>query len=495
MEHFIIWMQVLFCLASCSGTIHGRLFPQTFNSRRNDGYKENYRPKLSQMKVDEKFQTRYFMQPIDHFDALYTATYKQRYLISTEYWDRHGGPIFFYTGNEGNIVWFSRNTGFMIEMAAKFRAMLVFAEHRYYGKSMPFGNQSYKDPLKMSFLTSEQALADYAKLVGHLKSSINGAHNSSVVAFGGSYGGMLAAWFRMKYPGVVDGSIAASAPIWQFTGLSSCDGAYKVITNTFERASVHCPRNIRISWDAIDELSRSESGLKFMTDELKMCSPLNSSNLSDFKNWLSETWFDLAMVEYPYPADFLQPLPAWPVKQTCLPLDTTFPSDKALISGLAKALQVYHNYTGQLSCFNISVSPSGSVGTVGWSYQSCTEMVMPSCTNGITDMFPPVNWNFTQYSQDCYKTWKVYPRQDWIKTVYGGKKIQSASNIVFSNGLLDPWSAGGVQKSISDSLVAVIISDGAHHLDLRSSNPADPPSVIQARHIEALYIKKWLEEK
>ena len=41
----------------------------------------------------------------------------------------------------------------------------------------------------------------------------------AVVGFGGSYGGMVGAWFRIKYPNAVDGVVAASAPIWSFTGL------------------------------------------------------------------------------------------------------------------------------------------------------------------------------------------------------------------------------------------------------------------------------------
>lgn len=66
--------------------------------------------------------------------------------------------------------------------------------------------------------------------------------------------------------------------------------------------------------------------------------------------------------------------------------------------------------------------------------------------------------------------------------------------LLFSNGMLDPWSAGGVTKNITDSLVAVLIEDGAHHLDLRHKNTLDPPSVVQARNTEKFYIAKWIKE-
>ena len=44
--------------------------------------------------------------------------------------------------------------------------------------------------------------------------------------------------------------------------------------------------------------------------------------------------------------------------------------------------------------------------------------------------------------------------------------IETSSNIVFSNGLLDPSHGTGVLQNISDTVVAVIIPEGAHHLDV-----------------------------
>ena len=48
------------------------------------------------------------------------------------------------------------------------------------------------------------------------------------------------------------------------------------------------------------------------------------------------------------------------------------------------------------------------------------------------------------------------------------------SRIFFANGELDPWHAGGLLESVSDSIIAHVMPDCAHHLDLRLPNPADP---------------------
>merc|ERR1719326_1656513 len=100
----------------------------------------------------------------------------------------------------------------------------------------------------------EQALADYAGLIYDLKRSWR-SEQSAVIAFGGSYGGMLASWLRMKYPSAVDGSIAGSAPILAFQGLNDGfpDGEkyWQVVTRdaTEEAGSdAGCAKNVRRAW-------------------------------------------------------------------------------------------------------------------------------------------------------------------------------------------------------------------------------------------------------
>lgn len=96
----------------------------------------------------------------------------------------------------------------MWDIAPIFNALILFAEHRFYGETQPFGNanDSYRIYDNRGYLTTEQALADYAVFLRWFKQeNYTEAKTSKVIAFGGSYGGMLAAWMRMKYPHIITG--------------------------------------------------------------------------------------------------------------------------------------------------------------------------------------------------------------------------------------------------------------------------------------------------
>jgi lysosomal Pro-X carboxypeptidase len=88
----------------------------------------------------------------------------------------------------------------MWEHAAEHGAVMVFAEHRYYGATTvgsPHGSPP-GSAAALRYLTMDNALADYATLIRALPDLLGTPQGLPVIAFGGSYGGMLAAWLRMK---------------------------------------------------------------------------------------------------------------------------------------------------------------------------------------------------------------------------------------------------------------------------------------------------------
>merc|ERR1712032_1600177 len=157
------------------------------------------------------------------------------------------------------------------------------------------------------------------------------------------------------------------------------------------------------------------------------------------KDYLTEIWTDLAMMDYPYPTTFLAPLPANPVSAACVSLAKPFDSEQQLLANVFAGLNVYFNYTGDSKCLDLG--EEDDIGAGMWTYQSCTEMVMPFCYDGTNDMFEAQAWDMDQYTKDCQQTWGVTPRPALANTLYGGRSLEAASNIVFSNGLLDPGPA------------------------------------------------------
>ncbi|KAL3628203.1 hypothetical protein CASFOL_027249 [Castilleja foliolosa] len=265
----------------------------------------------------QPYEEKYFTQILDHFNynPVSYQTFQQRYLINDTNWGGPKSPIFVYTGNEGNVEWFAQNTGFMFENAPRFKALLIFIEHRFYGKSIPYGGNkttAYSNSTTLGYLSSTQALADYATLILDLKKNLT-ATDSPVVVFGGSYGGMLAAWFRLKYPHVAIGALASSAPILYFDNITSPYSFNNIITQDFRGESENCYKVIKGSWLEIEHTAKHELGLEILRKAFRICKNFITAN--DLESWLYKAYTYTAMSDYPTPANFLNPLPAYPIKQ------------------------------------------------------------------------------------------------------------------------------------------------------------------------------------
>lgn len=193
-------------------------------------------------------------------------------------------------------------------------------------------------------------------------------------------------------------------------------------------------------------------------------------------------------------------MPAYPVAYAAA-FFTPAPTNASILAALADGVAgTFLNYTGQAGpCYELESSSPPGLGETGWAYQTCTEVVQSLGQYGPpTDMFYPAPYDFAASVAYCQATFNgTTPRANAGLFQYGGAEaLRSVTNVVFSQGSLDPWSLLGPTANVTSnpSMTVVVIEGGAHHLDLRAANPADPPAVVEARRIELAAIRRWINE-
>lgn len=108
----------------------------------------------------------------------------------------------------------------------------------------------------------------------------------------------------------------------------------------------------------------------------------------------------IAMLDYPYPASFVAPLPANPVQRACSLLASAAPSNAvSALAALHRVVLSYVNATEDLPCVDLRAELVGSGGGLGgggavgasdlgstaWNYQACTELLLePITSDGCT---------------------------------------------------------------------------------------------------------------
>ena len=82
-------------------------------------------------------------------------TGQQRYFVNDTFWNKNlQSPIFFLLGGEGSISMGDVVYLQVVNYAQKYGAMVVTAEHRFYGKSKPLPDLSTTN---LVYLSSQQA--------------------------------------------------------------------------------------------------------------------------------------------------------------------------------------------------------------------------------------------------------------------------------------------------------------------------------------------------
>lgn len=381
----------------------------------------------------------FFDQVIDHFTYDSQATFAQKFLVYDKFYrnsstsssnnDTGSGPIFFFFGGEGGVEDFYNNSGALFEYAPEFGALIVFLEHRYYGTSTPVvaaAAAGDTERQQLRYLTIEQALADTAVFLSSKAAVLGCPADTDVILWGGSYGGMLAAWFRFKYAHLSTGAIAASAPI-TLTGLPQASDMQDVFYNATLSVYAKYGGDSRCA-SLVDEGIRSITTASYdsLSQVFVTCSPLGSkSDVDRLVFYVKGAFATLAMLDYPYANTFVTNMPADPVGVACALMNGSSASvahahsssttTATTLERLNAAMNVFVNYTGQLQCHNVSMEMVGATlnpmrasnallkhhrfGRGGspavndqvqmpnvsiydtWNYQACTELILEPLTS------------------------------------------------------------------------------------------------------------------
>eukprot|EP01101_Sappina_pedata_P004309 TRINITY_DN1800_c0_g1_i1.p1 TRINITY_DN1800_c0_g1~~TRINITY_DN1800_c0_g1_i1.p1 ORF type:complete len:474 (+),score=164.89 TRINITY_DN1800_c0_g1_i1:137-1423(+) len=423
------------------------------------------------LETNSQFNT--FDNLVDHFDSNNKATYKQRYLVNDTYY-KEGGPIFMYLGGEGAAEEFLGEVQ-MFKWCKQFNAKYILIEHRYYGLSSPTLNYSTEN---MRFLTSEQALADAANFLVQYNTTLT--NPGPWVIFGCSYSGCLSSWFRSKYPELVIGGYGPSGPVEAQADFTMYMGQFRA------SAGDACADAVQESIQAIEQMIPNQ--LNKLSEIFNSCKPLTQSDLYYFKYTLSDQLAGQAQEDLP---------PVFPLAQMCKIMTGSGDPVQKYAAAFA-----YGGVSGNCNDFSaddmVKEMSQTSVllnynGGRSWMYQSCNEFGFFQTSHDGSSVFFDDLYVDEQFKwcAEIFSLPEFSPNTDRTNKVYGGKNL-TTTNLIITQGLIDPWHNLGIIES-SPGITAVTYESG-HCAPLHEVTDQDPSTLTAARAQVTSFLVDLLED-
>ena len=443
-------------------------------------------------------------QPIDHHGAT-NGTFQQRFSVFSEFF-KPGGPIMFFQGEESWAL-DCANTTVQYTYARELKGIAVSLEHRYFGQSLPFGDASHT-PENMEYLSLDNVMADAVAFISQIKENYTGAADSKAIVASGSYGGFLAAAFRLSRPDTFYGALASAGPVPNKGFVNSTDpniyNWWTWVNRVYLDRSAEASAKIKRAFKVLQSRLAS-TDIASLKDQLGLCtSPsLNDTvSLGQLRTFLTLVFSQAVELNYPVPQPGRAPVANAVDEVIKIALDEDDP-----MQILNRTFWLWYGAEGpgHANCFNFTDSNFASkavwlIEQTPFRYIVCSYFPLRSNFIPNGTIFLPTGTDAVKLSaENCQRQWGITPLTDKeIEERYhfSPADIQKSTRIIWSNGEFDPVSAVSVSylpPSVDPCASRMILtSNMAHCEDLFLPGSSDRVTITQLREKEIAIFKEWL---
>ncbi|KAG4072743.1 hypothetical protein HA402_001855 [Bradysia odoriphaga] len=467
------------------------LFASAHEFARGSFYTE---PPIPQQKNTRTPELGFVTQRLDNFDPTNNQTWQMRYFRNDEFF-ANGGPILIFVGGQWGISGGLLQGGQIYNIAEELSGQMFYTEHRYYGLSRPTPDVSVEN---LRFLTSEQATADLAYFIEHIRQLHPEFNQSEVILIGGAYAGSIVTWTRQRYPHLVAGAWASSATVFANFEFIEYN---EVVGSAFNQlGGENCFERLSGAFSQAEQLI-SEENFTEISNIFRICENINFDDPYDVMEFFTLLLQPLtrvvqyhrdgditevctSLLEVPTESD-IQSYGRWfirrvlgenPLPNDCV--DFHFESD----------IQLHRNISWE--------STAVQRNDRQWFFQTCREFGWFRTTGSTSQPFGS-SITIDYYLKFCSEVFGDIFTADFIQqnirrtnVAYGGLS-PAVKNVYFTHGSIDPWHPTGILTDFGPDSPVDLIPGASHWQDLGSDEPSDSTEIRAVRQRATNLIKLW----
>lgn len=364
---------------------------------------------------------------------------------------QEGGPIFIYVGGDFEIGTFWLEHGNMHDIASDLNGFIFGSEMRFFGQNRPTSDVTTGN---LRFLSTEQVLADMARLIDHIKQQDLRLAEAKVILVGNMFGGNLATWFSVRYPNQVDGIWSSSSFVE--ARMNFADYFVAIGDDLRNFGSDDCYRRTWRSFRTMESLIAGGRS-SVLSEMFHLCHPIDSSNeleVERFFEAIAET-VSVGIINggYGYVQDLCEAVTNDQISNDLIAFSEWFNNEHRGGQCFSMSFQELVDFFSEPDWSSLGVIS----GRRQFYYLTCTEYGWFTTTDSANQPFGS-NINTNYFVELCRRAFGdditadiILANTERTNDRFGGSQ-PNITNAFFTNGGLDPHRSLNVRGNIGDTV-------------------------------------------